>query len=114
MILLELIKGIILGIVEGLTECAPVSSTGHLILVDDMWLKSTQYLGPEAACTFEIVIQLGSVFARAWVFRERYFEMLHIEKYSSEPIDGIGQKPKRLNILHMIVGMIPAGILGFM
>ena len=62
-VLLELIKGIILGIVEGLTEFAPVSSTGHMILVDDMWLKSTNFLGSQSAFTFKVVIQLGSVFA---------------------------------------------------
>lgn len=61
MFLLELIKGIILGIVEGLTEFAPVSSTGHMILMDDMWLKSTDFLGSESAFTFKVVIQLGSV-----------------------------------------------------
>ncbi len=75
MFLLELIKGIILGIVEGLTEFAPVSSTGHMILVDDMWLKSTNFLGSQSAFTFKVVIQLGSVFAAAWVFRERFLEI---------------------------------------
>lgn len=114
MLILELIKGLILGIVEGLTEFAPVSSTGHMILIDDMWLKSSEFLGSESAFTFKIVIQLGSVFAGAWVFRERYFEMLHIGKYKASSIDGVGQKPNRLNLLHIIVGMIPAGILGLL
>ena len=114
MFILELIKGIILGIVEGLTEFAPVSSTGHMILVDDMWLKSSAFLGSESAFTFKVVIQLGSVFAAAWVFRERYFEMLHIGKYKSQPIDGLRHKPKRLNLLHILVGMIPAGVLGLL
>ena len=113
MILLELIKGIILGIVEGLTEFAPVSSTGHMILVDDMWLQSSQFLGSHSAFTFKIVIQLGSVFAAAWVFRERYFEMLHIGKYKHVAhSEGMRSKPRRLNLLHVLVGMIPAGILG--
>ena len=113
MIIIEFIKGLILGIVEGLTEFGPVSSTGHMILVDDMWLKSTEFLGPHSAFTFKVVIQLGSVFAAAWVFRERYFEMLHIGKYRNTSInEEFRSKPRRLNLLHVLVGMIPAGILG--
>ncbi|ARJ14648.1 undecaprenyl-diphosphate phosphatase [Staphylococcus lugdunensis] len=115
MFLLELIKGIILGIVEGLTEFAPVSSTGHMILMDDMWLKSTDFLGSESAFTFKVVIQLGSVFAASWVFRERFFELLHIGKQHQAPIsEEFRSKPRRLNLLHVLVGMIPAGILGLM
>ncbi|MGW9856620.1 undecaprenyl-diphosphatase [Staphylococcus hominis] len=113
MIIIEFIKALILGIVEGLTEFAPVSSTGHMILVDDMWLKSTHFLGSHSAFTFKVVIQLGSVFAAAWVFRERYYEMLHIGKYKHvAQNDGMRSKPRRLNLLHVLVGMIPAGILG--
>ena len=113
MIIIEFIKALILGIVEGLTEFAPVSSTGHMILVDDMWLQSSQFLGSHSAFTFKIVIQLGSVFAAAWVFRERYFEMLHIGKYKHVAhSEGMRSKPRRLNLLHVLIGMIPAGILG--
>ena len=116
MFLLELIKGIILGIVEGLTEFAPVSSTGHMILVDDMWLKSTKFLGEQSAFTFKVVIQLGSVFAAAWVFRDRFLEILHIGHHKPENEGSVQRRsqPKRLNLLHVLVGMIPAGILGFL
>ncbi len=114
MLFFELIKAIILGIVEGLTEFAPVSSTGHMILVDDMWLKSTEFLGSQSAFTFKVVIQLGSIFAAAWVFRHKYFEMLHIGKYAPARQEGRRSKPRRLKLSHIIVGMIPAGILGFL
>ena len=116
MFLLELIKGIILGIVEGLTEFAPVSSTGHMILVDDMWLKSTKFLGEQSAFTFKVVIQLGSVFAAAWVFRDRFLEILHIGHHKPNNESNVQRRsqPKRLNLLHVLVGMIPAGILGFL
>nr|WP_263314065.1 undecaprenyl-diphosphate phosphatase [Mammaliicoccus sp. Marseille-Q6498] len=106
MFIIELIKAIILGIVEGLTEFAPVSSTGHQILVDDMWLKSTEFLGSESAFTFKVVIQLGSILAAAWIFRSRYIEMLHVKKNE--------QKKHHLKLSHIIVGLVPAGILGLL
>lgn len=47
------------------------------------------------------------------MFRERYFEMLHIGKYRNSSInEEFRSKPRRLNLLHVLVGMIPAGILG--
>ncbi|ARJ51224.1 undecaprenyl-diphosphate phosphatase [Staphylococcus lutrae] len=114
MLFFELIKAIILGIVEGMTEFAPVSSTGHMILVDDLWLKSTSFLGAQSAFTFKIVIQLGSITAAAWIFRHKYFEMLHIGKYAPKHQPGRRSKPRRLNLIHILIGMIPAGILGLL
>ncbi|GGB00772.1 undecaprenyl-diphosphate phosphatase [Macrococcus hajekii] len=102
----ELIKAIILGIVEGLTEFAPVSSTGHQILVDDMWLHSVDVLGSkESANTFKIVIQLGSILAAAWIFRRRFVDML---SFKSEPIE------RRLKLSHVLIGLIPAGVAGLL
>ena len=71
----ELLKALILGFVEGMTEFAPVSSTGHLIIVDDMWLNINAFLGDRSAFTFKIVIQLGSILAVVVVFWKRLFSL---------------------------------------
>ena len=57
---LEIIKAIILGIVEGITEWLPISSTGHMILVDE-FLKLN--VSKEFMDMFLVVIQLGAIFA---------------------------------------------------
>ena len=105
--LFELLKALILGFVEGMTEFAPVSSTGHLIIVDDMWLKTTEFLGDRSAFTFKIVIQLGSILAVVIVFWKRLFSLIGLYKME-------GQKANAsFNLLHVIVGMLPAVIIGF-
>ena len=60
-----LLKALILGIVEGLTEFLPISSTGHLILVEDL----LGFEGPPGKL-FEIVIQLGAILSVVWVYRD--------------------------------------------
>lgn len=57
---------IILGLIEGVTEFLPVSSTGHLILFGDM----LGFKGPEGK-SFEIIVQLGAILAVCWCFRSR-------------------------------------------
>lgn len=105
---IELVKALILGFVEGMTEFAPVSSTGHMIIVDDMWLKTSEFLGQGSANTFKIVIQLGSILAVVVVFWKRLLSLLGLYK-----IDGV--KPgNQLKLTHVIVGLIPAGVLGIL
>jgi len=101
----ELFIALLLGLVEGLTEFAPVSSTGHMIIVDDMWLRSKEFLGSEIANTFKVVIQLGSILAVVVVFRHRFIDLLGLRS------DGRNRKNK-LRLSHVIVGLIPAGVLG--
>jgi undecaprenyl-diphosphatase len=104
--LFDILKAIILGMVEGLTEFAPVSSTGHMIIVDDMWLQSKEFLGKYAANTFKVVIQLGSILAVVIIFRQRFIEMLGLGAKKTESKEG------RLKLTQVIVGLLPAGILG--
>jgi undecaprenyl-diphosphatase len=67
----DLLKVLILGLVEGITEFLPVSSTGHLIIVADL----LNYTGSEAD-TFNVFIQLGAILAVIWHFRTRFVSLL--------------------------------------
>lgn len=107
--LLWIIKAIILGLVEGLTEFAPVSSTGHMIIVDDMWLKSEEFLGKYSANTFKVVIQLGSILAVVVTFYQRFIDLLGLGRIKNKVS---AQGGSRLKLTHVIVGLIPAGVLG--
>ncbi|MFT9820283.1 undecaprenyl-diphosphate phosphatase [Lysinibacillus sp. NPDC056185] len=107
--IIELLKALILGFVEGMTEFAPVSSTGHMIIVDDMWLKTEEFLGKYPANTFKIVVQLGSILAVVVVMWKRMLNLVGLYK-----IDGQSKSVKgHFNLLHVIVGMLPAVVLGF-
>lgn len=107
----EIIKAVILGLVEGLTEFAPVSSTGHMIIVDDMWLKSQEFLGKYTANTFKVVIQLGSILAVVVVFWKRFVDLLGLNRIGKKHVDSPQQ---RLKLPQVIVGLIPAGVFGFL
>ena len=102
----ELLKALILGFVEGMTEFAPVSSTGHMIIVDDMWLQTKEFLGEYSANTFKIVIQLGSILAVVVVFWKRLLSLVGLYKIENAP------KGSQLKLTHVIVGLLPAGVLG--
>ena len=80
MSLWEFFVAIILGLVEGLTEFAPVSSTGHMIIVDDLWLKSKELLGSEVSNAFLVVVQLGSILAVVVLFWDRFMNLLGLKK----------------------------------
>jgi undecaprenyl-diphosphatase len=110
--IVSLLKAIILGLVEGLTEFAPVSSTGHMIIVDDMWLQSNEFLGKYAANTFKIVIQLGSILAVVVVFKDRFIDLLGLGRLNKKST--IAPSKNRLKLTQVIVGLIPAGVLGLL
>ena len=98
---MPILVALILGIVEGLTEYLPVSSTGHLILVG-------QYLGgqSEAAKSFEIVIQLGAILAVLVYYRALLWQRAR-ELPSGKP------EATRL-LLALIAGFVPTAALGLL
>jgi undecaprenyl-diphosphatase len=91
---------IIQGIVEGLTEFLPVSSTGHMILSGDL----LHFTG-EKADTFEIVIQLGAILAVAILYRSRIVDLLNFKEK---------KQGQQLNLVHLIIAMLPAMVIGFL
>jgi undecaprenyl-diphosphatase len=91
---------LILGIVEGLTEFLPVSSTGHLIVAGSF----LGYTG-ERAKVFEIVIQAGAILAVCWEFRARLIGA----------VTGLGSNPVAQRfVVNLIVAFIPAAVLGLL
>ncbi len=102
--LLLALKVIIMGIVEGLTEFLPISSTGHLILAGSL-LNFTGEVGSETIKVFEIAIQAGAIFAVCWEYRAKIASVLA----------GLGSDPKaRRFALNLIIAFLPAAALGFL
>jgi undecaprenyl-diphosphatase len=91
------ITALILGVVEGLTEFLPVSSTGHLIVAGSL----LNYTGDQAKM-FEIVIQAGAILAVCWEFRARLLMVLR----------GLASDPNAQRFaLNVIVAFLPAAVL---
>ncbi|AFJ45663.1 undecaprenyl-diphosphate phosphatase [Shimwellia blattae] len=106
----SLISALILGIVEGLTEFLPVSSTGHMIIVGNL----LGFTG-DTAETFEVVIQLGSILAVVVMFWRRLFSLIGINFGKPVPYEGDKHNPERtgrLSLIHILLGMVPAVVLG--
>src|SRR5207253_11049235 len=88
----------LLGIVEGLTEFLPVSSTGHLILADAL----LGIEGPESKL-FDIVIQLGAILAVCWVYRERLFRAA---------TGLLSAPPAQRFVANIVIAFLPAAVAG--
>lgn len=100
--MIEILKAVLLGIVQGITEWLPVSSTGHMILVDE-FVKLN--FSPTFISTFLVVIQFGSILAVLLIF----FKKLN-------PFDSSKSKVEKKETLSLwakvIVAVIPSGIIG--
>lgn len=96
-----LIKAAFLGLVEGLTEFLPISSTAHLLILGD-WINfdTGQYK------VYEIVIQLGSILAVMWIFRERLIQL--IKGFFT------GDRTEMLFVRNLLLAFLPAAIIGLL
>ena len=97
--LILLLKAVILGVVEGLTEFLPISSTGHLILVGDLL-----DFNDDRGKAFEVIIQFGAILAVCWEFRAKLFKVV------SSFTQNINS---RRFVLNLLIASIPAMGLAF-
>lgn len=95
------LKALCLGVVEGLTEFLPISSTGHLILVGDLL-----DFNDERGKVFEIVIQSGAILAVCWEYRLRLWTV----------VQGLGRREAAALrfVSNLLVAFLPAAILGLL
>src|SRR5258708_29551876 len=92
------LSAILLGIVEGLTEFLPISSTGHLILVE----RLLGLEGPESKL-FDIVIQLGAILAVFWVYRQRLY-------HAAAGL--LTERPAQRFVANIVIAFLPAAFAG--
>ncbi|AKK00693.1 UDP pyrophosphate phosphatase [Pseudomonas chlororaphis] len=91
-------SALILGVVEGLTEFLPISSTGHQIVVADLLV-----FGGERSMAFNIIIQLGAILAVVWEFRQKIFDV----------VLGLPTQPSaRRFTANLLIAFLPAVVLG--
>jgi undecaprenyl-diphosphatase len=95
-----LLRAALLGLVEGVTEFIPVSSTGHLILAS-AWLGATD----EVTKTFDIFIQLGAILAIVWLYRERLTHAVLAARR---------EESSRRFLLNLVIAFLPAAIVGYL
>jgi undecaprenyl-diphosphatase len=93
-----LVKALVMGVVEGLTEFLPISSTGHLILAGELLRFSD-----DKAKVFEIVIQTGAMLAIVWEYRLKFWRVL-----AGLPSDRAAQR----FAVNLVIAFLPAALLG--
>ena len=104
--MLEILKAVLFGIVEGITEWLPVSSTGHMIILDEfIQLDCT----PEFLEMFLVVIQLGAIMAVVILFWNKIFPFQFKDK--TKPVI---EQDKIMLWLKIIVACVPAAIVGLL
>ena len=118
--IIEFLKSVILGIVEGITEWLPVSSTGHLILVNEflnLKVSSDEAANKAFIEMFDVVIQLGAIMAVVIIFWKKLFPFGKEDNRRPWKKEGYGAYVKA-DIMEMwfkvVIACIPAAIIGFL
>lgn len=111
--MIDVIKAIILGVIEGITEWLPVSSTGHLILANE-FLKMN--VSAEFMEMFEVVIQLGAIIAVVAIFWNKLWPFSTRNSVSVQPLIGkVGIKRRSLDLwIKVIIACLPAAVIGIL
>lgn len=114
-ILLEILKAIFLGIVEGVTEWLPISSTGHMIIVDT-FIKLN--VSDEFKNLFLVCIQLGAIMAVVIIYWKRIWPLSAVKKNGSDSnsngITILASKKILVMWLKVLAACIPAAIIGIL
>lgn len=110
--IIEIIKSIIFGIVEGITEWLPISSTGHLILVEQ-FVKFTE-VSPEFWSMFQVVIQFGAILAVVLLYWNKIWPITKNKENAIKKTGILSYINKDIMILwtKILVACIPAAIIG--
>ncbi|MGL4605180.1 MAG: undecaprenyl-diphosphate phosphatase [Iodobacter sp.] len=96
-----LFKSLIMGMVEGITEFLPISSTGHLILTGDL----LNFMSKEKRDVYEIFIQLGAMLAVVWEYRAKI----------TQTLTGAGKPGNERNLLlGVVIAFMPAAVIGLL
>lgn len=110
--LIEIIKSILFGIVEGITEWLPISSTGHLILVEQ-FVKLTQ-VSEEFWGMFQVVIQLGAILAVVLLYWNQIWPLTRNKEKAVKSKGILSYLNKDIMLLwgKILVACIPAAVIG--
>src|SRR5690606_40153286 len=96
---LFLLKALFLGVVEGLTEFLPISSTAHLLIIGD-WINFVS----SSDKVFEVVIQFGAIMAVMWIFRQRLWRLIRGTL--------TGDRTELLFTRKLLIASLPASVIG--
>ena len=121
----DLIKAVVLGIVEGLTEFLPISSTGHLVLCEK-WFGVNLEADASVWKTFAVFIQIGAILAVVVYFRRRIMDLLFGPRQKEpvnpdlvpvdphEPEATLTLAQRKHVILMIVLGTLPALVIGYL